>query len=169
MMVASVDFGLSYDLEWVGFIIVLLFVAKYVWRGGLGLRDKMSHQIDAIRTQLAAGDEAKAAAAALIDERRVALDAARLEAETIQARATETASAIVADGVHHAVEERERLVQRANAEVDAMRASMQASILAVAGEQVMVAVEAIIEVEVTAVVHRRLIDEAIAATQSDVA
>jgi len=164
MVLASANFGLSYILELVGLALVVVFVVRKV---APPLRAAMARQEDAIRTQLAAGDEARASAQLLVARRREELERARAEAETIVAQARTSAEQLVEDGRRRAEEERERLVARAAVEVELARAQARDEVTARVAGLVVAAAEAIVEAELDDETHHHLIAQAIAAAEAE--
>lgn len=159
------NFGLSYVLEWIAFVFVVVFIWRYVapW-----LNRQMNAKREQIRSQLAERDELAAAAEALIAERRTQLESARAEAREIVEQAHRSAAALVQDGRRRAEEERARIVARAGAEIDAANSRARAEVIAEVGSLVVDAAEQIVVAELDETNQRRLIDEAIAATESEV-
>ncbi|HUY30817.1 MAG TPA: F0F1 ATP synthase subunit B [Acidimicrobiales bacterium] len=165
MLLASANFGLSYILEVVGLAFVVAFVVRKVVPP---LRAAMNRQEAAIRAQLAAGDEARAAAERLVASRRADLERARAEAETIVAQARESAEQLASDGQRRAEEERARLVARAAVEVELARAQARDEVTSRVAALVIVAAEAVVEAELDGEMHHHLIAQAIAAAESEV-
>ena len=159
------NFGLSYVLEWIAFVFVVVFIWRYV---APPLNRAMSAKREQIRSQLAERDELAAAAEALIAERRTQLESARAEAREIVEQAHRSAAALVQDGRRRAEEERARIVARAGAEIDAANSRARAEVIAEVGSLVVDAAEQIVVAELDETNQRRLIDEAIAATESEV-
>ncbi|HVB06276.1 MAG TPA: F0F1 ATP synthase subunit B [Acidimicrobiales bacterium] len=163
LFAATGNFGLSYLLEWVALIFVALFIKRYV---APFLGAQMSAKREQIRGQLAEREEAAAAAAALIAARRAELEAARAEAEGIVRLARDSAASLVEEGRARAAEERERLVRRATAEIEAAHSRVRAEVIAELGSIVVDAAERVVTAELDDANQRRLIAEAISATEA---
>ena len=164
MILASADFGLSFFVELAGLIILGALIYRYIWPH---LKRRMNAQLELIRSQFAAGDEAKAEAERLVQERRQALDAARNEAGEIVGQARRSARFLIEDGARRAEEEYGRIVARIAAEIDSARSRARQEVLSELGAVVVSATEIVVRAELDQAGHRRLIDEAIAATETD--
>lgn len=163
---AAVNFGESYVLELVGLALVVVFVVRKVVPP---LRRAMNAQSESIRTQLASGDEMRAAAERVVAERKAALDAARAEAARIVEQARSSAEQIVEDGRRRGDEEHQRLVARAATEIELTRARVREDVSSQFALLVIEAAEAVVEAELNVEIHHHLIAEAIAAAESEVA
>lgn len=164
VLAATDNFGLSYVLELVGLLLVVVFVVRRVVPP---LRSAMNRQEEAIRTQLAAGDEARAASKRLVEARRAELERARTEAEAIVAQARESAAQLVEDGRRRADDERARLVARAAVEVELARTQARDEVTARIASLVVSAAEAVVGAELDGPTHHHLIAQAIAAAESE--
>lgn len=167
MILATADFGLSFYVELASLLIIAWFVYRYVWHGGIKLQSRLNAQIDAIRAQFAAGDEARAAAERLVEERRRALEAAKVEADMIVEQAHRSAQFLIDDGVRRAEEDYGRIIGRIATEVEAARSRARQEVLSELGEVIVHATEVVVRAELDEGLQRRLIDEAIAATESE--
>lgn len=164
MIIASAgNFGISFLLELLGLVIVAFLIWKYV---APPLNRVMAKRLETIRAQLAAGDEARAEAARLVQERKDALAKATEEAAQIVERAKKSAELLVEDGARRADEEHDRIVGRIDYEIEAARSRAREEILSELGAVVVFATEAVIRAELTEPIHHQLIDEAIAATET---
>jgi F0F1-type ATP synthase membrane subunit b/b' len=167
VLASSGNFDLSWILEVVSLIPIGYIVWRYVWANGINLRGLMAARAAAIAAQLSAGDEARAQAAALVDAKRSAFEAAKAEAETIRAQSSAAAAEIIAEGSRRASDDYERLLQRAEAEIIAALARVRAEIAEEASAVIVETVEGVIAAELDGVSHHRLIDEAIGATEAE--
>src|SRR5271155_3093293 len=108
---ASADFGESFILELAAMAILLIILFR--WHLAIPLiRKMMNAKVESIRGQLAAGEEAREAAAQLIAAGEGELAAARDEVANLLAQANESAGQIVADGRRRADAEHARIVAR---------------------------------------------------------
>lgn len=165
MILASAgNFGISFILEFIGLVVVFAIIRRYIWPP---LNKKMNERLDSIKTQLAAGDQARAEAARLVAEKNQALKAAETEATQIIEQAKKNAEFLVEDGKRRADEEYERLVARITQEIEAARLRMRQEVLTLLGEVVLVATKVVVQAELDESGHHRLIDEAIAATEAE--
>jgi ATP synthase F0 subunit b len=166
MIVATADnFGLTFVLEVVGLIAVVTFVLRK-FPGPL-VAKMMNDKLADIRAQLSAGDEAKKAGAAFVEERTAALEAAKREAIGIIEQARHGAELVAIDGERQAEEEYDRVVRRAAAAIDAARAAVRAEIMRQVGTLVVSATTDVVEAELDSASQHRLIAEAIAATEAE--
>ena len=167
MIVATADnFGLSFLLEIVGFVVLVWFVLKK-FPGPLVVK-MMNAKLADIRGQLSAGEEAADAAAALVADRKAALDAAAGEAAAIVEQARRGALLVASESDRQADEEYERIVRRAGAAIEAARGSVRAEIMAQVGRLVVAATTDVVEAELDGAAQHRLIGEAITATEAEV-
>lgn len=164
---AAGDFGLSWILEVFTLFIIAFIIWKYVWSGGLNLRGMMSAREAHIAMQLSAGDEARAQAEALVAAKQVALAAAKAEAASIAAQSEAAATAIVAEGERRAAEDYDRLLQRADVEIETALARVRVEVAAAASALIVEIVESVITAELDGSSHHRLINEAIDATEAE--
>jgi len=167
MIVAMADnFGLSFILEVVGLVVVVTFVIKK-FPGPL-VAKMMNDKLAEIRAQLSAGEEAKAAALALIAQRSRSLEAAKVEAREIVEQARSGAELVAAESDRQADEEYDRIVRRAAGAIDAAHGAVRAEIMGQIGRLVLSATTDVVEAELDATTQHRLIDEAIAETEAEV-
>jgi F-type H+-transporting ATPase subunit b len=166
MVAATTNFGVSFALECVGLVLVAWFAIKKFPGPMIGtlMRDKLAE----VRGQLAAGEEATAAAAALLSERRAAVEAARAEAASIVDQARHGAELVREASGSQADEEYERIVRRAADAIEGARLAARAEITAQVGRLVYAAARDVIAAELDDPAQRRLIDEAIRATEAEV-
>lgn len=161
---ASANFGISFLLEIVGIAIVAALIWRYI---APPLNRVMTRKLESIEGQLSAGDEARAEGVRVVEAQRSALEAAKLEAIQIVAQAKTSAEFLINDGVRRAEEEYGRIVSRIEHEIEAARSRARQEVLGDLGAVVVVATEVVVRAELDATSHHRLIDEAIAATESD--
>ncbi len=164
MVLASANFGESYILEVVGLVLVVVFIVRRV---APPLAKLMNDKQASIRSQLAAGDEARAAAEQVVAKRAAELEVARQEAATILDQARVSAGQLVDDGRRRAEDEYQRLVTRASTELDLARSRAREEVMAHIASLVVAAAEAVVESELDSATHHHLIDEAIAAAESE--
>jgi F-type H+-transporting ATPase subunit b len=150
--------GATFIAELVAFLVVLWFVWKYVLPP---LNRMLSERQEAIRSELAAADQAKADAEAADADRRAALDHARAEARRIVEQAQHTAERLTEEARSRGQGEYERLVSGAEAELRLARQRALEEAAQRLGELVVEVVERIIGREMDAAAHRDLIDEAV--------
>jgi F-type H+-transporting ATPase subunit b len=151
-------------VELVAFLIVLAVIGKYALPP---LKKVLDDRAELIRQELAAADEAKSDAHAADEERRAALEAARLQAREIVAQANRTAEMVNSDAHTNAQAEYDRIVNSAATEVALARQRAVEEAAERMGELVLEVVERIIGREVNTEAHRDLIDEAVAALRAD--
>ena len=161
---ATNNFGLSYILEIVGIAITVALIVKYITPL---LRGAMNRRLDTIRGQLAAGETARAEALKIVAQRTAELEAAEQEAKALVEQARRSAELLVEEGGRRAEEERSRIVARTAVEIAAARARARHEVLADLGLVIVAATEVVVRAELNDVSHHRLIDEAIAATESE--
>jgi len=153
-------------VELVAFLLVLGFLAKYVLPF---LKSALDERATLISSQLAAADEAKKDATAADDERRSALEEARLQAREIVAQANRTAEQVRSEAQANGQSEYERIVGNAATEVALARQRAVEEAASRMGEIVMDVVERVIGREVNFEAHRDLIDEAVGALRAEAA
>lgn len=164
MIAAAGNFGLSWILEVAGLIVV----AGLIWRYIAPLLNKlMVSKVESIRTQLSAGEEARAEGARVVAERQAELAAAKVEAQAIEAQAKHSAELLLVDGKRRAEEEYQRYLSRIEQEIEAARVRARHSVMEELGAVVVVATEAVVRAEMTDPIRHRLIGEAISATESE--
>ena len=164
MLAATQNFGSAFYEEIGALVVVALLIWRKVWPA---LKRLMERRAETIRTQLAAGEEARRAAEELLVTRRSELEVARQEAAHIVEQARSSAEQIVLDGQRRAVSERERLIARAGVEIEQLASRAREE---VASEMALLVVEGaqrIIEAELDEGMHRRLVGETIAAAESE--
>lgn len=164
MILASSNFGISYALEWLAVILVVAFIWRYI---APPLRRAMNRQTDAIREQLSTGERIRAESERLLEERRAALGRAQAEAETIVGQAQRNAVALLEQGQQKADAEYAYALVRAASAIELARAQIRDEILEEIGAAVVAAAARVVAAELDEPVHHRLIDEAIAAAESE--
>lgn len=150
--------------ELVAFVVVLLVVAKYLVPT---VNRELQVRQDAIRTQLAAADEAKAEAQLDEERRREALEEARMRAREIVEQAQRTAERLAADAHTRGEQEYERLLSSAEEQVRLARQRALEEAAQRLGDVVVDVVERIIEREMDAAAHADLIDAAVSALAAE--
>jgi F-type H+-transporting ATPase subunit b len=160
----SNNFGLSYVLELVGIAITVALIWKYI---APPLGRAMNRRLDSIRGQLAAGETARAEGLKIVEQRTAELKAAEQEAKALIEQAKHSAELLVLEGQRRAEEERSRIVARTAVEIAAARARARHEVLADLGLVIVAATEVVVRAELNDASHHRLIDEAIAATESE--
>jgi len=161
---ASADnFGESYILE----VVALVFIVAFVWRKFPvpWLRTAMQAQREKIGSQLAAGEEARAAAERIVAQRRADVEAAQQEALLITQQATTSAAQLIEDGRRRGEDEYARLVARAATEIELARARARDDVTTRIAQIVIAAAESVVEAELDGPLHHQLIDEAIGAAE----
>jgi F-type H+-transporting ATPase subunit b len=148
----------TFIAELIAFILVLWFVWRYILPP---LNRMLGERQDAIRTELAAADEARADAQAADADRRAALELARTQAREIVEQAQRTAERLAEEARDRGQREYERLVASADAEVRLARQRALEEAAQSLGELVVEVVERIIEREMDRAAHRHLIQEAV--------
>jgi F-type H+-transporting ATPase subunit b len=148
----------TFIAELIAFIVVLAFVARYVLPP---INRMLAQRQDAIRTELAAADEAKAEAQAADADRRAALEHARAQAREIVEQAQRTAERLAEEAHNRGQREYDRLVSTADAEAQLAQQRALEEAAQHLGELVVEVVERIIGRELDAAAHRDLIDEAV--------
>ena len=154
----------TFIVELIGFIIVLGVVARYLLPPiNSALRQRQLR----ISQELAAADQARAAASAADDERREALEEARRRAREIVEQANRSADKTRGDATAQAQEEHDRILANATTEVAQARQRAIEEAAAQMGQIVMDVAERVVGREIDADAHRDLVNEAIAAVNSD--
>jgi F-type H+-transporting ATPase subunit b len=154
----------TFFVELIAFLVVLAIIGRYVLPF---LNKALDARAEGVRAELAAADEAKADAEGAEHDRRAALENARREAREIVAQANRTAERVATDAQARGQAEYERLVTNGEAEVRLARQRAVEEASSRLGELVMDVVERVIGREVDPAAHRDLIDEAVAALESD--
>lgn len=154
----------TFIAELIAFLVVLGVVAKYILPP---LNRMLTERQDAIRTELAAADEAKADAQAADADRRAALEHARAQAREIVEQAQRTAERLAEEARSRGQREYDRMVTSADTEA---RLAQQRALEEAAqhlGELVVEVVERVIKRELDAAAHRDLIQEAVDALAAE--
>jgi F-type H+-transporting ATPase subunit b len=120
----------TFFVELLAFAIILWLLAKFVIPP---INRAMAARQDAIRTQFAELDQAKADAHAAEEEFRKQIADARHEAARIREEAREQGAAIVAEMREQAQSEANRIVEHAHAQIDADRQQAVTSLRAEVG------------------------------------
>jgi F-type H+-transporting ATPase subunit b len=154
----------TFIAEFLAFILLHADDGKYILPP---LNRMLAQRQDAIRTELAAADEAKADAQAADADRRAALEHARVQAREIVEQAQRTADRLAEEARERGQREYERLVTSADAEVRLARQRALEEAAQQLGELVVEVVERIIGREMDAAAHRDLIQEAVDALAAE--
>jgi len=163
-VLAAANFGESYVLEIVGLVLAVLVVVRWVVPP---LRRAMSAQLESVRSQLAAGDEAREATARLVAQRRTELARAQADAAVLVEQARQSAEQVLTDGKRRGEEEHERLVARAGVEAALARSRAREAVTRQIAALVVEAAELVIEAELDDTIHHHLIAEAIEAAEAE--
>jgi len=147
-------------VELLAFLIVLFVIGKYVLPP---LNAALKERQAKVRAELAAADEARAAATAEEERRRAVLEEARERAKHIVEQANRTAEQVRTDAEVQAQQEHDRIVGSATREISLARQLAVEQAATRMGEVVLDVVERVIGREVDATAHRDLVDEGIAA------
>jgi F-type H+-transporting ATPase subunit b len=152
----------TFVLELIGFLLVLWIISKYALPP---LRKAMADRAEYIRSSIQGAEDAKRDAEQLAGRRRELLEAARAEARDIVDQANEIAEQLKEEGRQRGQEEHDRLVTRAQLEIDLERERARADLMADLGSLVLEAAERVIGAGLDGKRHRALVDEAIVAAQ----
>jgi ATP synthase F0 subunit b len=166
-LLAASDFGSSFYEEIAGLVLFLAF-AIYKFPGPL-LKRAMDSRQQAIGAQLAAGEQARAQAAVLLDARRAALETARIEAARLVENAGASAERLTAEGERRAAEEYDRLVAKAAADIELERGRLRDEVVTELGDLVVAGARQVVEAELNGERQHRLIGETITAAETEVA
>jgi F-type H+-transporting ATPase subunit b len=120
----------TFFVELIAFAIIVFLLGKYVIPP---INKAMTARQDAIRTQFADLDQAKADAKAAEDEFRAQIADARHEAARIREEAREQGATIIAEMREQAQAESNRIVEHAHAQIDADRQQAVTSLRAEVG------------------------------------
>lgn len=167
MILASANFGLTYWLEIVGLLLVLwVIIFKFP---GPWLKQMMDRRREQIGRDLSAGEEAEHEAERVIAQSQAELEAAREEAQMIREQARRSAELIRAEGNTRAEEEYNRLIHRADSEIETARHRVEAGVLDELAGTIVAATEAVVVAELNATLQRRLIEESLIAAEHEAA
>jgi ATP synthase F0 subunit b len=166
-LLASADFGASFYEE-LGGLVLFLWVVFYKVPGPQ-LKRRMNERQAAIGAQLAAGEQARAQAGVLLEARRAALETARVEAARLVEQARSAAERLTAEGQRRAAEEYDRLVVKAATDIELERGRVRDEVVVELGALVVAGARQVVEAELNGERQHRLIGEAIAAAESEVA
>lgn len=152
----------AYLAEVVGFLLLLAFVWRYV---APPLRRAMDRREASISNAIASAAAARADAEAERARREELLEAARAEAEAIRAQAQASAEHIRAEGTRAGLEERDRVVAAAAAQIALERARARDEVARAIGDLVVELAAEVVAAELDAERQRRLVEEAILAAE----
>jgi F-type H+-transporting ATPase subunit b len=153
----------TFFYELVAFLLVLAFVAKVVLPP---LRKVMNEREAHIRNSIQGAEDAKREADELAKRRRELLEAARQEAREIVDQANEIAEQLREEGRQRGIDERERLVASAQADIDLERERARSEVMNELGSLVLEAAERVIGAGLDDERHRARVEEAISAAQA---
>ena len=148
----------SYLAEVVGFLLVIAFIYRKVWPA---LERLMESRAESIRSSLVSSDAALESGKAMLEEARMALEAAHSEVSGIIELAHETSAQLRLEGERRGREEYERLVAAAAAETAFERQRARAEVTREIGAMVMAATERVVAAEIDTSLQRTFISETI--------
>ncbi len=160
------DFGEGFYEELAALVIL---AGLFYWKAWPYLRKMMDRRRQTIADQLSAGEQARAQGEALVQSRRAALEAARGEAAGLVEQARASAERLVAEGERRAAHEHERLVAKAASDLELERARQRDELITELSSLVVAGAARLVVAELDEGRQRRLIDEAIAAAEAEVA
>jgi F-type H+-transporting ATPase subunit b len=163
---SSSNFGESYWEEVAAFVIFIWLIYRYAWPP---LRRLMDRREAFLNDQLSAGEQARQQAQSLVEERRAALEAARSESASLLENARAGADRLRADGERRAAEEHDRLVAKAAIDIELERERLKEEVVSELSALVVEGATRVVEAELDQHRQHRLIDEAIAAAENEVA
>jgi F-type H+-transporting ATPase subunit b len=152
----------AFYAELIGFVIFIGLIAWQIVPRVLPLLDRRR---DAIRSSIEGAVSIREAAERERDRRLQMLDEARREADAIIEQARGTAAEIGEDGHRRAVEEHERLVRDAQAEIELQRRRAREEMAAAIGVIVVDAAEQVVLAEVDASLQHSLVTDVIEAAE----
>jgi F-type H+-transporting ATPase subunit b len=153
-------------VELVIFVITLGLIAKFVLPP---LQKVMDEREERIRNDQLASDAGSAEASQLDAERQRVLDAARAEARTLLAEATEQAAALVAEGRERGLREFERRVAEVVAQVAGERGRVESELFSRLEDLVADAAGRVLGERIDPVQHAAVLESAVAAARAAVA
>ena len=165
MVFATTDFGLSFILEWVALVVIVVIVVRNF--PVPQLRRMMNARMEAIHAQLVAGEKARRDAERIVAERSAALERAQTEAMSIVSRAERNAEHLLANGRERADGEYTLAVTRAQIAIELARAQVRTEVINEVGALVAAVAAKVVAAELDERDHHRLIAEAIAAAETE--
>ena len=165
MVFATTDFGLSFILEWVALVVIVVIVVRNF--PVPQLRRMMNARMEAIHAQLVAGEKARRDAERIVAERSAALERAQTEAMSIVSRAERNAEHLLANGRERADGEYTLAVTRAQIAIELARAQVRTEVINEVGALVATVAAKVVAAELDERDHHRLIAEAIAAAETE--
>jgi ATP synthase F0 subunit b len=165
MVFATTDFGLSFILEWVALVVIVVIVVRNF--PVPQLRRMMNARMEAIHAQLVAGEKARRDAERIVAERSAALERAQTEATSIVSRAERNAEHLLANGRERADGEYTLAVTRAQIAIELARAQVRTEVINEVGALVAAVAAKVVAAELDERDHHRLIAEAIAAAETE--
>jgi F-type H+-transporting ATPase subunit b len=152
------DLSLSFVVEIVAFILMVLILARWVYPRVMAAAEGRQR---AVAEQLAAAEEARKEAERRLKDAEAQLREARGQASTIIEGANRTAQQLSADARRRAEEEARRIADNARKEIVAERDKALDSVRAEVADLVVAATEKVVGETLDGDRHRRLIDKAI--------
>ena len=165
MVFAATDFGLSFILEWVALVVIVVIVVRKFPMPQL--RRMMSARLEAIHAQLVASEKARRDAERIVSECSAALERARTDAAVIVSRAERNAEHLLANGRERADGEYMLALTRARIGIELARAQIRAEEINAVGALVVAVAAKVVAAELDERDHHRLIAEAIAAAEAE--
>jgi F-type H+-transporting ATPase subunit b len=162
VLVASSNFlvpGPTFIVEWVIFIAVLGFLAKWVLPP---LNRVMQARQERIERAISEAEEARARARELEEQQRRALEEARQEARSLKDEATRVGEQLRQELQRKGEEEYQRLVARASADIEASARKAAEQLRGQVATLVIAVTERVLGEGITIPDQRRLVEEAIA-------
>lgn len=153
----------SYLAEVLGFLLLVLFIYRYVKPP---LKRLMDRQAESIRLSLSSADAGLESSRQMLADARAALEAAHSEATAILERAHETSAQLLLEGERNGRGEYDRLVASAVAEVDFERQRAREEVTRQVGTIVMAATELVVAAEIDTSLQRVFIGETIDAAEA---
>lgn len=161
MLLAASNFlvpGPTFVVEWVIFLLVIGFIAKWVLPP---LNRMMESRQQAIQRAMTEAEEARTRARDLEEQRRHELDAARQEARSLKDEAAKVGEQLRQELQKKGEEEYQRLVTRASADIEASARKASEQLRGQVAGLVIAVTEKVLGEGITIADQKRLIDGAI--------
>ena|SRR2546422_5682089 len=139
----------------VNFLVLLYLLRRYLW---IPIGTVLADRAEKIREGLAAAEAARRERERMRQEAEALLDRARQEAQALAERVTKTAEEAAAEIAARAKSEAERIVERARAEAELAQRQALAELRAQVADLAVLAASRILEKEIDAQSHRRLVE-----------
>jgi F-type H+-transporting ATPase subunit b len=153
----------SYLAEVFGFLLLGLFIYRYVQPP---LKKLMDRQAESIHLSLSSAGAGLESATRTLADARAAVEAAQSEARAILERAHETSAQLLLEGERNGRAEYDRLVASAAAEAEFERQRAREEVMRQVGAIVMAATELVVAAEIDASLQRVFIGETIDAAEA---